>query len=90
MGGSIQSAPSNPLVTESGWPHPIPWATLVPDPHNGIMNRAGFAIHGRGQHGSDGCIVPFNPVDFQRLMDALEADGGGVLQVMSAMGSDFA
>ena len=23
-----------------------------------MMNRAGFAIHGRGQHGSDGCIVP--------------------------------
>jgi len=66
------------------------WATLVPDPWNVMMNRAGFAIHGRGQHGSDGCIVPTNPADFQRLMDALEADGGGVLHVLSSMDGDFA
>ena len=37
-----------------------------------------------------GCIVPTNPADFQRLMDALEADGGGILQVLSAMTGDFA
>jgi hypothetical protein len=34
--------------------------------------------------------VPTNPADFQRLMDALEADGGGVLHVLSSMDGDFA
>jgi hypothetical protein len=58
------------------------WASLLPFPENVMLGRDGMAIHGRGQHGSDGCIVPTNPADFQLLMDALEADGGGVLQVL--------
>jgi hypothetical protein len=66
------------------------WASLIPDPHNVMMTRGGFAIHGRGPHGSDGCIVPTNPADFQHLMNALEADGGGVLQVLSSMSGEFA
>ncbi len=66
------------------------WATLVPDPRNAMMHRSGFAIHGRGKHGSDGCIVPTNPADFQRLMDALEVDGGGDLYVLTTMSGDFA
>ncbi len=34
------------------------WIRLNPDPKNDMCGRAGFAIHGRGQTGSHGCIVP--------------------------------
>jgi hypothetical protein len=54
-----------------------------------MMGRDGFYIHGRGPHGSDGCIVPLE--DFQDLMTALEKDRGGVLFVLETMdGSRFA
>lgn len=48
--------------------------------------RAGFFIHGRGPHGSDGCIVPLE--SFQTLMAALTKDHGGLLHVYAAMGGD--
>jgi hypothetical protein len=35
-----------------------------------VTDRGGFFIHGRGQHGSDGCIVPME--GFDALMSALE------------------
>lgn len=68
------------------------WASLTPMSGNKMAGRSGgFAIHGRGQHGSDGCIVPTNPANFHQLMDALEKDGGGTLFVLPAMGgTDFA
>ena len=54
-----------------------------------MAGRDGFYIHGRGPHGSDGCIVPL--ADFQALMTALEKDRGGTLFVLEAMdGSMFA
>lgn len=59
-------------------------AYLEPDRSNSMMSRGGFYIHGRGQHGSDGCIVPLS--DFKELMDALEKDGTGILHVVEAMG----
>jgi len=34
------------------------WIRLLPDASNAMHGRAGFAIHGRGPRGSDGCIVP--------------------------------
>ena len=34
------------------------WLRLNPMPGNAMHGRAGFAIHGRGNRGSDGCIVP--------------------------------
>lgn len=34
------------------------WIRLVPNKENYMSNRDGFAIHGRGPRGSDGCIVP--------------------------------
>ena len=34
------------------------WIRLIPLATNDMRNRAGFAIHGRGAWGSDGCIVP--------------------------------
>jgi hypothetical protein len=34
------------------------WIRLIPSTNNVMFNRDGFAIHGKGQRGSDGCIVP--------------------------------
>jgi hypothetical protein len=48
-----------------------------------MFGRDGFFIHGRGPHGSDGCIVPLE--SFQGLMNDLEKDRGGVLYVCEAM-----
>jgi hypothetical protein len=45
------------------------------------FERDGFLIHGRGKEGSDGCLVPRKPTDLHALLDALEATGGGTLQV---------
>ena len=58
------------------------WAKLIPDSHNAMLHRAGFAIHGPGPRGSDGCIVPRNVAEFHELMDALEVDEGGTLYVI--------
>jgi hypothetical protein len=66
------------------------WATLVPDPGNHMTGRDGFGIHGRGPHGSDGCVVPTNRAVFHLLMDALGEDGGGTLHVVSSMAGEFA
>jgi hypothetical protein len=49
-----------------------------------MMGRDGFFIHGRGSHGSDGCVVPLS--NFTSLMAALGREGGGVLFVQEAMG----
>jgi len=34
------------------------WIRLNPVSQDGMKGRSGFAIHGRGPRGSDGCIVP--------------------------------
>ena len=53
--------------------------------------RGGFLIHGRGPLGSDGCIVPLHPNQFQGLMDGLEKDDGGTLTVLETQdGARFA
>jgi hypothetical protein len=49
-----------------------------------MYGRDGFYIHGRGPHGSDGCIVPME--SFAELMAALTKDRGGVLFVAEGMG----
>lgn len=54
-------------------------------PHWKPFGRDGFYIHGRGPHGSDGCIVPLNKIQFQELMAALTASNGGTLFVQEAM-----
>lgn len=62
-------------------------AYLEPDNNSKrVMDRDGFYIHGRGPHGSDGCIVPLE--GFQGLMDAITKDGGGMLFVLEAIGGD--
>jgi hypothetical protein len=57
-------------------------AALIPSNHNHMFHRGGFFIHGRGPHGSDGCIVPHTPDDFHSLMEALKQDEGGCLTVL--------
>jgi hypothetical protein len=62
-------------------------AELVPKRGN-MMGRGGFFIHGRGPHGSDGCIVPLDHVQFNRLMHALNMSNGGILVVAERMGGE--
>jgi hypothetical protein len=86
---------------------PIPPGTYSVDaparhPHLGLsarlnhprfkpMGRDGFFIHGRGPHGSDGCIVVLNHVRFVDLMAMLTKSQGGTLVVAeSADGTRFA
>ena len=52
------------------------------------MGRDGFYIHGRGSHGSDGCIVPLEPHQFHNLMTALKQSNGGTLIVQETMSGD--
>jgi hypothetical protein len=52
------------------------------------MTRDGFFIHGRGPHGSDGCIVPIHKTDFTDLMAALTTSGGGTLFVVETLAGD--
>lgn len=59
-------------------------AYLDPDPGNEMMSRSRFYIHGRGRHGSDGCIVPMS--SFAELMAALGRSGGGTLLVEETLG----
>ncbi len=63
-------------------------------PHGSLPNdRGGFQIHGRGEHGSDGCIVPLFSSEhgeywkaYDRFMADLAKDGGGTLVVIEAQG----
>ena len=56
-------------------------AALTPRIVPTLGHRGGFYIHGRGKHGSDGCLVPMNPTNFHALLDGLTADHGGSLTV---------
>lgn len=66
--------------------HPHLGLSVRLEPQQAMPNeRGGFFIHGRGPHGSDGCIVPTDPAQFQRLMHSLIASNGGVLTVAETM-----
>ena len=67
-------------------PHLGRSAQLTPVGSQPMYGRGGFYIHGRGPHGSDGCIVPLNTQQFAELMQALERVKGGALRVEEAMG----
>ncbi|SAK50813.1 hypothetical protein [Caballeronia ptereochthonis] len=45
--------------------HKQNWIRLIPAAGTEMFDRNGFAIHGRGQVGSHGCIVPW---DFQVML----------------------
>jgi hypothetical protein len=72
-------------------PHLGRASRLTPASRQPMHGRGGFFIHGRGSHGSDGCIVPLNAAQFSLLMNALQNSGGGSLVVQEAMsGGRFA
>ncbi len=48
------------------------WIRLVPFTENTMFGRDGFAIHGRGPRGSDGCIVPTDFAVVQLLCKLLK------------------
>jgi hypothetical protein len=54
------------------------WIRLIPNKKNYMSKRDGFAIHGRGKRGSDGCIVPNNFSIVTKLYDLTKkyADAG--------------
>jgi hypothetical protein len=47
------------------------WIRLIPF-DQAMYGRDGFAIHGRGQRGSDGCIVPTDFLVVLKLCSALD------------------
>jgi hypothetical protein len=49
------------------------WIRLVPFSDNAMFGRDGFAIHGRGPRGSDGCIVPTDFAVVQMLYKLVKA-----------------
>lgn len=51
------------------------WIRLLPDKHNIMHGRDGFAIHGRGETGSHGCIVPADFSVVLKLCHLLEKRG---------------
>jgi len=69
------------IVAPKRHPHLGLAARLDPMPGNLMLGRDGFYIHGRGKHGSDGCIVP--ETDFQKIMKAITTSGGGTLEVVA-------
>jgi hypothetical protein len=71
------------------------------DPDEKLPNdRGGFAIHGMGPHGSEGCIVILEDeenrkrkrpkVKLEALLSDIKAAGGGRLMVLQAVDSAFA
>ena len=52
------------------------WIRLVPRPGNSMKGRDGFAIHGRGPRGSDGCIVPTDFAAVKLLYSLVKAREG--------------
>jgi hypothetical protein len=71
--------------TPAHHPHLGLSARLDPATPKPPMGRDGFYIHGTGPHGSDGCIVPTDKTQFQKLMGMLTASNGGTLFVAETM-----
>ncbi len=65
------------------------WIRLVPLAGTDLKGRDGFAIHGRGSWGSDGCIVPSDFHNVQliyKLVKSIEVEGrpAPTLEVIAA------
>ena len=82
--GHVHGGPLPPgkyiVHTPSQHPH-LGLSAKLTHPKFRPMGRDGFYIHGRGPHGSDGCIVPLDPIQFTNLMTALSKSHGGTLFV---------
>jgi len=61
----------------------IDWIQLQPEESTRMYGRGGFAIHGPGRIGSQGCIVPYSASEFKRLYDCVKSNNGGTLKVTS-------
>lgn len=67
----------DPIVTED----------VAYDKKHGLHHtRSNFFIHGRGPHGSDGCIVPSSNAERLRLNKAIRYFAGSVLLVVREAG----
>jgi hypothetical protein len=90
--GHVHGGPIPPgrymIAAPAQHPHLGHSAQLTPAGSQPMYGRGGFYIHGRGVHGSDGCIVPLFADQFADLMRALEQSNGGVLQVDESMGGE--
>src|SRR5215218_6258979 len=69
------------IATPTRHPHLGRSAQLTPTGAQPMYGRSGFYLHGRGVHGSDGCIVPLHAAEFDRLIKALKRSHGGMLYV---------
>jgi len=82
--GHVHGGPIPPglykVHTPSHHPH-LGLSARLDHPRFKPMGRDGFYIHGRGPHGSDGCIVPLDVSKFNELMAALKGSKGGTLFV---------
>jgi hypothetical protein len=85
-GGPIPSG-SYKICKPAQHPHLGLSARLDPE-HPKKNVRGGFFIHGRGPHGSDGCIVPIDREKFHKLMTCLSVSSGGSLIVAETMSGD--
>ena len=69
------------------------WLRLLPVDERQMHGRSGMAIHGRGQRGSDGCIVPTDFAVVMRLCKLVrsrkEKGGRDVLLRVVAIGPDL-
>ena len=63
-----------PLGRYAMTPHEkkLKWVRLTPLEGTYMGNRAGMAIHGRGARGSDGCIVPLQIGEAQKIRQMVE------------------
>jgi hypothetical protein len=78
VGGPI---PCGTYVMEIDTTKKSKWIRLVPHSSNFMGSRGGFAIHGKGLRGSDGCIVPLVYVDLVKLWHAVKQNNGVELEV---------
>lgn len=69
------------------WDHLGLASLLEPYKSNHMLGRGGFFIHGRGHHGSDGCIVPIE--QFRELMNALASFKEEIVGTLTVEGYSF-
>ena len=82
----VEEPKHNVFYESDGTKEHVYSSALIPysGPGGPVINRRGFYIHGQGQKGSDGCIVPTKPLAatvFQWIKPPILARGAGWLLV---------
>ncbi len=72
VGGTLPLGKYNMYVHEDR----SPWIRLLPSNDRAMHNRSGFAIHGSGLRGSDGCIVLTDSTVLKKLVEQVGAVSG--------------